>query len=117
MQGFFFVKNKSSLIIGGLFRVDSVAVCEVEKTFEVFQFPLAAKLFYIVKNRSEIGSAASVDSEIFEIILPVFFSGNVCHVLYKAVTLYDIEVHFAEKILLFTEDSIGFFHETSNRVR
>ena len=36
-----------------------------------------------------------------------------CTVLNKTVTLDDVEIHFAEKIFMVTEDSISFFHEAA----
>ena len=116
MHGFFFIKNKSGFVVGGFFRIDPIAVCEIEKSLEIFELPFFAELFHVFKNGPEIGPAAPVDTEVLEIILPVFFAGNMCHILYKAVTLDDIEVHFAEKILLVAEDSISFFHKSTDGV-
>ena len=116
MHGFFFIKNKSSFIVGSFFQIDPIAVCEIEQSLEILEFPFFAELFHVFKNGPEIGPAAPVDTEVLEIILPVFFAGNMCHILYKAVTLDDIEVHFAEKILLVAEDSISFFHKSTDGV-
>ena len=66
MHGFFFIKNKSGFVVGGFFRIDPIAVCEIEKSLEIFEFPFFAELFHVFKNRSEISSAAPVDTKVLQ---------------------------------------------------
>ena len=67
------------------------------------------------KNRSEICAAASVNLQIAKVSFPVFFTGDMCTVLNKTVTLDDVKVHVAEKIFMVTEDFVSFFHEAAYR--
>ena len=83
VHGFFFIKNKSSFIVGSFFQIDPIAVCEIEQSLEILEFPFFAELFHVVQKRAGNRSAAPVDTEVLEIILPVFFAGNMCHILYK----------------------------------
>ena len=112
MQGLFTVKNKSSLIICRSFGINTISVCEVQKSFQITESSGVTEILYICKNRTEICAATTVDRDMCQRIFPVIFAGNMYNVLNKAVTLNDVKVHFAEKIFVITENPISLFHKT-----
>ena len=102
MQGLFTVKNKGSLIICRSFGINTISVCEVQKSFQITESSGVTEILHICKNRAEICAATTVDRDMCQIIFPVIFAGNMYNVLNKAVTLNDVKVYFAEKIFLIT---------------
>ena len=105
-------KYKGRLVIRLTSRIDPVSVCKIDQGFKTADFLLLLLLLHIPEHRSEVCSSPPLYGDIFAVFFPFFFRMDHFYILDTAVTLDQIDFHFMEKILFFTENGIRFSKES-----
>ena len=72
---------------------------------------LSNQSVYILKCRTKIGAASAFQYEISHIAVKFFLAGNHRIIVHIGITLYDMQIHFAEKVFLLHQNIIGFLYK------